>query len=113
MQKAFMMLLHLLPCLFICLQLCDVSAAVYAFPAGGRTTANRVWLLQNGASAGFHPENVGSLDLSKLTAVSFAAMRLEIGAWQVAFRPKLTFAYCTELLLMIVHNIQLLQHQVF
>ena len=32
--------------------------------------------------------NTGSLDLSKLTAVSFAAMRLEIGSWQVVLRPE-------------------------
>lgn len=89
-----------------------VCISGYACPAQGQTTANRVWLLQSGASAGFHPENVGSLDLSKLTTVSFAAMRLEIGSWQVVFRPKLTFACCTELLFMIVHTVQLLQHQV-
>ncbi|KAL3141191.1 hypothetical protein ABBQ38_003532 [Trebouxia sp. C0009 RCD-2024] len=38
--------------------------------------------LKNGPSATSHAEAVGSLDLSKLPAVSFAAMRLEIGSWQ-------------------------------
>ncbi len=28
-------------------------------------------------------DNIGAFDLSKLTVVSFAAMRLEIGTWQV------------------------------
>ena len=41
-------------------------------------------LLQSGHSTGgCHIEAVGSFDSSKLTAVSFAAMRLEIGSWQV------------------------------
>ena len=68
-----------------------------------------VSLLQNGASGGSHPDHVGNLDLSKLTAVSFAAMRLEIGSWQVAFRPNLTSACCCpELLFM--HTAPFLQH---
>ena len=42
--------------------------------------------LQNGATASSQCENVGALDISKLTAVSFAAMRLEIGSWQVGLK---------------------------
>lgn len=44
--------------------------------------------LKNGATASSQCENVGALDISKLTAVSFAAMRLEIGSWQFIAKTK-------------------------
>ncbi|KAL0047077.1 hypothetical protein WJX82_005763 [Trebouxia sp. C0006] len=37
---------------------------------------------------GPHMDNVGAFDLSKLTAVSFAAMRLDIGTWQFIAKTK-------------------------
>lgn len=58
---------------------------------------NAVALLQSGnLSEGPHMNNTGAFDLSKLTAVSFAAMRLEIGTWQVQPRT----AYCVFQLLL-------------
>lgn len=59
------------------------SLGRYEFPLSNSRLSTRVSLLQNGPSATSHAEAVGSLDLSKLPAVSFAAMRLEIGSWQV------------------------------
>ena len=67
-------------------------------PRFNNRIVTRVLLLQSGPSAGSHTETIGSLDLSKLPAVSFAAMRLEIGSWQVILQAYfMAFAPCPEM----------------
>ena len=75
-----------------------------------RSDTNTCVLLQSGPTAPAQVDQVGNIDVSKLTAVSFAAMRLEIGSWQVLFEIGLRLppATCSACLLLMVPELRLI-----